>query len=249
MPLLQRTVIEAAPTETEAPSRPEGRGKFLFQGAEKLYVRGVTYGTFAPGPDGCDYPEPATVKSDFQTMAARGINAVRTYTVPPRWLLDLAEQQGLLVMVGIPWEQHVAFLDDPAMVRRIRDRVRSGVAACAGHPAVLCYAIGNEIPASIVRWHGRRNIERFLRTLYQVAKSQDPDALVTYVNFPSTEYLQLPFLDLVCFNVYLESDEAFDAYLPRLSNLAGNRPLLMTEIGLDSSRHGETRQAQFWNPK
>ena len=34
-----------------------------------------------------------------------------------------------------------------------------------------------------------------------------PGALVTYVNFPTTEYLQLPFLDLFCFNVYLESRE------------------------------------------
>ena len=28
--------------------RPEVRGKFIFVGEEKLYVRGVTYGTFRP---------------------------------------------------------------------------------------------------------------------------------------------------------------------------------------------------------
>ena len=31
----------------------------------------------------------------------------------------------------------------------------------------------------------------------------------------------------------------FEAYLARLHNLAGNRPLLMAEIGLDSRRNGE----------
>ncbi len=36
---------------------------------------------------------------------------------------------------------------------------------CAGHPAVLCYAVGNEIPASIVRWHGSHKIERFIERL------------------------------------------------------------------------------------
>ena len=40
--------------------------------------------------------------------------------------------------------------------------VRTEVRARAGHPAILCYTIGNEIPASIVRWHGRRKLERFL---------------------------------------------------------------------------------------
>src|SRR5438093_929466 len=106
-----------------------------------------------------------------------------------------------------PWEQHVAFLDDRARARSIEGRVRAGVRACAGHPAVLCYAIGNEIPAPIVRWHGRRRVERFLARLYRAAKAEDPAGLVTYVNYPSTEYLQLPFVDLLCFNVYLEGQQ------------------------------------------
>ena len=33
-------------------------------------------------------------------MAASGINAVRTYTVPPRWLLDTAQRHGLRVLAG-----------------------------------------------------------------------------------------------------------------------------------------------------
>jgi GT2 family glycosyltransferase len=63
------------------------------------------------------------------------------------------------------------------------------------------------------------------------------------VNYPSTEYLQLPFLDFAAFNVYLESPERLDAYLARLQNLTGDRPLVLAEIGLDSRRHGEERQA------
>ena len=176
-------------------------------------------------------------------MRAHGINAVRTYSVPPRWLLDLAEEEGLFVLVGVAWEQHVTFLSEPDRMRSIADRVRSGVGECAGHPAVLAYAIGNEIPASIVRWHGRRRIEKFLEELYRVATEEDPDTLVTYVNYPSTEYLQLPFLDLVCFNVFLEAEEEFEAYLARLQTLAGNRPLVITELGLDGLRNGDEAQA------
>jgi O-antigen biosynthesis protein len=176
-------------------------------------------------------------------MAANGINAIRTYTVPPRWLLDLASEHGLYLMVGLPWEQHVTFLDDAERVKSIKQRIRAGVRACEGHPAVLCYAIGNEIPASIVRWHGRHRIERFLEQLYDAAKDEDPDALVTYVNYPSTEYLQLPFVDLVCFNVFLESGPQFESYLARLQNIAGDRPLLVTETGLDSLRNSEEAQA------
>jgi GT2 family glycosyltransferase len=175
-------------------------------------------------------------------MASNGLNAVRTYTTPPRWLLDAAQRNDLRIMVGLSAERYIGYLNDkraPNIERLIRDKVR----ACAGHPAVLCYAIGNEIPTSIVRWFGRSRVERYLKQLYRAVKVEDPDSIVTYVNYPSTEYLQLPFLDLVCFNVYLESQERLEAYLARLHNIAGERPLLMSEMGLDSIRHGEDVQA------
>jgi len=236
-------VAKAMISPARAP-RPRAGGKFLFVGEEKLWVRGVTYGTFRPRDDGDDYPDEATLQQDFAAMRSHGINAVRCYTVPPRRLLDSAWRHGLRVMVGLPWEQHVAFLDDRGRAADIERRVRDGARACAGHPAVLCYAIGNEIPAAIVRWHGARRIERFLHRLYRAVKAEDPQALVTYVNFPTTEYLRLPFLDLVCFNVYLEQRDRLEAYLARLQNLAGERPLLMAEIGLDSRRNGLQAQAE-----
>jgi GT2 family glycosyltransferase len=241
--------VEPIPECAAAPAptlerRCEARGKFLFVGDTKLWVKGVTYGTFAPRADGYPFPDEATIERDFALMASNGINAVRTYTLPPRSLLDAAERNGLRVMVGLPWEQHINFLDQPSRRRAIEHKVRAGIAACAAHPAILGFAIGNEIPPQIVRWHGRRRIERFLARLYEAAKQEDPGALVTYVNFPTTEYLELPFLDFVCFNVYLEARERLEAYLARLQNLAGERPLVMAEIGLDSRRNGERAQAE-----
>ena len=185
-----------------AAGRPAARGKSIFLGNQKLYVRGVTYGTFAGSNGTGGFPSPERVGRDFAEMERNGVNAVRTYTTPPRWLLDLASEHGIRVMVGLPWEEHVTFLDDRARARSIVEKMREGVRACAGHPAVLCFTVGNEIPSSIVRWHGRRRIEQFIERLYDAAKDEDPDALVTYVNYPSTEYLQLPFIDLVCFNVF-----------------------------------------------
>jgi GT2 family glycosyltransferase len=236
-----------APTSARvvtAALRPVVRGKFLFIGDEKFHVRGVTYGPFRAESDGCEYHTRERVSADFAQMAACGINTVRVYTVPPRWLLDVALEHGLRVMVGLPWEQHVTFLDDRKRAAEILNRVREGVKTCTGHPALLAYAVGNEIPAPIVRWHGHRKIERFIHRLYNAVKAQDPTALVTYVNYPSTEYLYLPFLDFACFNVYLESRDRLESYLARLQNIAGDRPLLMAEIGLDSLRNGDQRQGQ-----
>jgi O-antigen biosynthesis protein len=221
--------------------RAEARGKFLFA-EEKLYVRGVTYGTFAADERGNEFPNLEVVERDFAAMAAAGINAVRTYTVPPLSLLDSARDHGLRVMVGLAAERYVGYLNEHRRVPDLEGCLRAQVDACAGHPAVLCYAIGNEIPASVVRWFGRRRIEGWLRRLCRIVKEHD-DAPVTYVNYPSTEYLQLPFLDLVAFNVYVEDVRALESYLGRLQSLAGERPLLLTELGLDSLRNGEATQA------
>ena len=241
MATLLSPVLPAAATGPAA--RPRVGGKFLFTGAEKLALRGVTYGTFRALPDGSEFPEPAVVARDFDLMARHGINAVRAYTPPPRWLLDRAWERGLYVMVGLAAEREVGYLNDRRDPAEIDHRIRERVRVCAGHPAVLCYAVGNEIPSATVRWLGRRRVERFLARLAGVAREADPGGLVTYVSYPSTEYLECPFADLVSFNVYLESQERFDAYLPRLQNLAGERPLLITELGLDSLRNGPEAQA------
>jgi glycosyltransferase involved in cell wall biosynthesis len=247
-PLSQR--VPAHSTEISSPPSPSGdarpriRGKFIFVGESKFYIRGVTYGTFRPDGQGHEFPDRQVVERDFTLMAANGINAVRTYTAPPRWLLDAAQRHGLKIMAGLPVERSAAFLDYSNCVAAIETMVREKVRECSGHPAILCYSLGNEIPASLVRWHGPRRVEKFLKRLYRAVKKEDPQGLVTYANYPSTEYLELPFLDLVCFNVYLESQTRLDNYLAKLHNLAVDRPLIMGEIGLDSLRKGEAAQAR-----
>src|SRR5262249_44273988 len=99
-------------TQAAAPSLPRVRaqGKVLVAGGETLTVRGVTYGTFRPDAAGHEFPPPEAVERDFALMARHGINAVRTYTAPPRWLLDQAQRHGLRVLVGLGAERQVGFL-------------------------------------------------------------------------------------------------------------------------------------------
>ena len=227
-----------------APSvRPRAEGPFLFAGEEKLVVRGVAYGPLALPPH--EYGDPDAVRRDFEEIAASGFNCVRTYTAPPGWMLDAALEDGLWVIAGHAWEQHVDVLGDRRLRHDIERRLRREVRGAAGHPAVLCHVVGNEVPSALVRWQGGRRTERFLAGLCRAVRDEDPDALMTYANYPSTEYLEVPGLDLVCFNVFLEAASRFEAYVTRLQHLAGDRPLLLGEIGLDSNGHGEGRQAEL----
>ena len=232
----------ACPERPDERVRVRGRGFLL--GGRPFVLRGVTYGAFRPNGAGEPFPEPHEVARDFEAIAGHGVNAVRVYTPPPLWLLDLAQAADLRVLAGLCWEQHVAFLGRRADAKAQAEAVRRDVRRSARHPAVLAYAIGNEVPASIARWYGRRRIENWLRRLHDVCKEESPDALVTYVSYPTTEYLELPFVDFFSFNVYLESRPRFSGYLARLHNLADERPLVMAELGVDSLRHGEPQQAE-----
>ncbi|HZH84283.1 MAG TPA: glycoside hydrolase family 2 TIM barrel-domain containing protein, partial [Phototrophicaceae bacterium] len=220
------------------------RGRFFFHKDQKFFLKGVTYGPFAPSADGVPFPERAKVDLDFALMSELGVNCFRTFTVPPKSLLDKAAAHGLRVIVGIPWPQHISFLDSKLTRSEIRATIARGVAECSSHPAVFAYLVGNEIPPEIVRWYGAGKIRKFLATLVDTAKSGDPGTLVSYANFPSTEYLETDFLDFVAFNVYLHREEDFRRYLSHLHNLAGDRPLVLTEIGIDSVGQGRQFQAE-----
>ena len=70
-----------------------------------------------------------------------------------------------------------------------------------------------------------------------------PHSLLTYVNYPPTEYLELGCFDVCAFNVYLHREADLRAYLARLQHIAGSRPLLLAEAGADSIREGTDGQA------
>ncbi len=218
-------------------------GKFLSAGNTRFLVKGVTYGTFAPRQDGSQYPPDNLVCRDVAAMAVAGFNWVRVYTPPPLALLDSAQAAGLRVMVGLPWTDHVAFLDDRALSESIRRDIVTSVRTLAHHPAVALFALGNEIPPGVVRWHGRARIERFLRELCEAARDAAPESLFTYVNYPPTSFLDLTPFNLCAFNVYLHRERDLRAYLERLQNISGSKPLLLAEAGADSLREGESGQA------
>lgn len=184
------------------------------------------------------------VRRDMEQMVCTGVNTVRTYTAPPRWFMDLAAEHALMVVAGLAWEGRQCLFDDRRWRDRVAAAVRREVQALAGHPALLMVCIGNEIPPLVARWHGTKRLERFLRRLRDVVKGVDPQALVTYACYPPAEFLDLAFLDVIGFNIYLEQESDFRDYLGRLQLLAGDRPLLLTELGLDSRRNGAERQAE-----
>src|SRR6185436_5276000 len=151
---------------------------------DKFYAKGVTYGPFAPNLDGESFASREQTSQDFRLMVELGVNLVRIYYVPPPWLLDLAQQHALKLLIDVPWNKEVCFLDSEATRNEARRAVRGAAQCCAGHPAVFAISVVNEIPPDIVRWSGAGRVAEFIDELVALVKQVDADCLCTFGNFP-----------------------------------------------------------------
>src|SRR5690349_6668183 len=231
----------------QAPSAPRVTvdGKFFRLGEKKFYVKGIAYGPFAPNAAGQLFASPEQTAADFAQIRELGANVIRIYHVPAKWFLDLAAQHNLKLLIDIPWNRHLCFLDSAEYRAQAREAVRRAVLSCARHPAVFALSIANEIPSDIVRWSGPKAVANFLDELIAEAKRADPDCLCTFTSYPPTEFLCPRSTDFVCFNVYLHDRQPFRNYLARLQMLADSKPLVLGEFGIDSLREGEARKCEI----
>lgn len=225
-------------------------GKHFTVDGERFAFHGVTYGTFQPRSDGSRYLERDMVKRDFAMIREAGFTVVRLYTPPPDDVVDLAADWGLRLLVDIfyaDWRYLTGTSREQSrrMIRDASAEVRTTADRYAGNPSILGLSLGNEVPADAVRWYGTKPVARLIEELAGVVHEVDSDRLVTYANYPTTEFLPLGCLDFLTFNVFLEERADFRKYLTRLNHLAGGRPLVLGEMGIDAGRDraGELRQA------
>jgi glycosyltransferase involved in cell wall biosynthesis len=235
--------------EKRATERVRTDGKFFSAGSERFEFRGVTYGTFAPRGDGAQFPELPRVESDFATMREAGFSVVRTYTLPPDDVIEAAAEHGLRILADVFYPDWRYLLggsrrENRLVARHAGEEVRRAARRLAGDPRMLGLSLGNEVPADVVRWYGVDLIAATIRELVETVRDEDPDQLVTYANYPTAEYLPLETLDFLMFNVFLERKESFRRYLTRLHHLAGDRPLVLGEVGLSAGEGAEGERGQ-----
>ncbi|MCF7707538.1 MAG: glycosyltransferase [Verrucomicrobia bacterium] len=224
---------------------PRIDGKFFRVGREKFFPKGLVYGPFASGTEGECFKGVEETREDLQQVRRAGANLLRVYHTPPRWFMDMAEELGVMLLIDVPWHKDVCFLDSPERRAAAIDAVKKAAEACLGVESVFALSVVNEIPPDIVRWSGPGKVAEFIDELISAVKKIDARRLCTFGNFPPTEYLSPSQVDFHCFNVYLHEREDYRRYISKLQIIAGNKPLVLGELGMDSLREGEIEQAHF----
>ncbi len=234
---------ESAGAPQDLPARVTVRGPHLQEAEGRRFeIRGVTYGPFGEAGEAI-YGDPTQVERDLDQIVALGANTLRLYQPPPETLLQGCRRRGLRVLIGIPWNQEGDFLATRKKRETAQNAVRETVAQYRDNPVVLGFVIGNEIQVDQVRFLGLKTVRDFLEALIRAGRETNPEALFTYANFPSTEYLQPRNQDFLSYNVFLHDPAAFEAYARRLRRRAGHKPLVLSEFGRDTLSAGEPAQA------
>jgi GT2 family glycosyltransferase len=212
-------------------------GKHFHLDGKPHFLRTVTYGPF-PEESG-HLPE-----TDFPKIRAAGFDSIRIYKLPDRHLLDHAAQNDLVVIATHAWGHGCDFINEnPGLLHQARRDLMAWLGLHKDHPGLGAVLVGNEIPSDMARWMTPWKVNQALDGLIRACQQAAPTVPVGYANFPTTEYLEPPSADFTAFNIYLEDGEALESYLPRLHHLAGDRPVYLTEFGLDTVRNSEEAQA------
>ena len=229
----------------DSPQRLQVAGKYFSRGGRKVYLSGLTYGPFGPGQVNGGLHDPAATMKDLAQLRSMGANALRLYHAPPEWFLDLCAEHELHVTVSLPWLDHVDFLSSRQAQQQVLHNLATEARRLSQRPEIDALLVGNEINTTLVRWLGPRRVLRFLEDLIDATKQAGAETLVAYASYPSTEYLLPENADFAAYNLYLENRTALTSYLARLQNLAGDRPLVITEFGIDTKSHGLDKQAEI----
>ena len=230
--------LEYPISKVEEPLRVSG--KYFRTGEDVCFLKMVTFGPFPAGA----FPDEGREQLK-RIREELGANAIRLYEIPTLDFMHFCAESGLRVFLTLPWSQHIDFFRNSEAIAEADRLLLETIEKFRGHPALGGYFVGNEIETTLVRWMGRKRVLEQIERLIDLGHANDPQALFSYANYPSTEYLLPRNQDFVAFNLYLEERSSFSSYLLRLQNLAGDKPVLISEFGADSRQHGEPLQAEI----
>lgn len=168
-------------------------------------------------------------------LAASGANTTRVWGVGPdlKQQLDEAQALGLAVIVGhwLGHERHGFDYSDPAMLQDQKDRVRRDVLAFKDHPAVLVWALGNEMEGigeadDPAIWNHIQDLAAMVKQLDPGHPTMTVTADIGGQRVPMIHAL-CPDIDIVGINTY----GGLPSIPQRYRAAGGSKPYLITEFG------------------
>ncbi len=239
----------------------EVEGKHIFINGEKFIIKGISYGNFDPADTGTGtyYFNEEKTRADFKLIKEANINTVRLYSKPPEYVMEIANEFDIKIILTlfIDYISKDIYFTDGKTLKYYKKLTEDLVNFGKKYKNVILYMLGTEVAAMLadrdgvyeiekfILQKGQGNFENFIFELHKSAKYADPSCLTSYSNYPPTEFLNLDFLDVITFDIYLHTEKELREYLSRLQNYTASKPLLIGEAGADTVTQGDEYQAEM----
>lgn len=170
--------------------------------------------------------------SRWDELVVAGGNSVRLYSLGPAF--DQAQQKGLSVLAGLGMgsPRHGFNYAEPEQVAKQREKIRQQVLKYKGHPALLMWAVGNEVELSASK-EDRIRVWKAINEIASMIKEIDGHhpciAIVAGIGGNKLRELDeyCPALDAVGINTY----SAIMSVPSDVRNQGWKRPWFVTEFG------------------
>jgi len=219
-------------------------GDRLLLNGEPVFLRG--FGKHEDAPVlGKAFSMPHAVK-DVRLLAWTGANSFRTshYPYAESWL-DLADEEGLLVIGEVPAVSLNLHKATPTTQARHEDALRALIQRDRNHPSVIMWALGNE-PGLAGENDAQTEVgRRYWKPLFETARELDPTRPLTVPNCAQAtlDDAALAFCDVISLNRYYgwytepgQLDRAADRLRTELEDAHDRyeRPVFVSEFGADT---------------
>jgi hypothetical protein len=180
----------------------------------------------------------------LDVITLSGGNSVRTWGTDSKTIdfLDQAEANGLTVLMGL-WVGHEAHgfnYNDAVAVNKQLDEFRNWVRLYKDHPAVLAWAIGNEVELGVSNYNLKVwNAINDIALMIQQEDGNHPTlTVVAGIDIQKTQHIleRAPNLDLIGVNAY----GGIGGVDQTLQNGGWNKPYLITEWGPNGQWESQT---------
>lgn len=206
----------------------------LFVDGEPFYVKGA----------GCEF-------GNIEALAAHGANAFRTWRIDngqqtAQEVLDAAQENGLLVMMGIEVgrERHGYDYNDTAWVNSQKERIREEVMAIKDHPALLGWGVGNELNLDATNLKVWDAVDAIARMIKEIDGKHVTTTMLAGIDERNASYItdNCPNLDFISIQMYGDIINLQE----RIQEAGYEGPYLITEWG--ATGHWEMPATEWGSP-
>jgi exo-beta-1,3-glucanase (GH17 family) len=257
----KKAVVKEGRKIEEIISNKEGRPKItvdeenILVNGKPFFIKGIAYGISYPGyPEGTAGFEqiPFEVfEKDFKMMKEAGINTIRTYEPLPDKLLDLAEKYGLFVIETVVYPTGYTDYTHAGQLITLKETAINNVLKHKDRPSILMWSIWNDAPfewgaaGNIVKRYGKRQVNDFLKEIYDAVKTVDKRHPVTAANILKVKGYDVgfDFLDVIGVNAYIgghgyswRGKKAAETNVREILELSKKykKPVFITETGFST---------------